>query len=379
MKNILNLIKEAAKESSAFENHAAKGLALEDRLLYLQGLALVMNANGEIHREEKDYLLILIKSFDLDESLLESCIDFANQPDKSTIQSVLKCFKRKPIAQLFLFDALMISDRDGAISEEEKEVIDELAFQFEVAKGIYQDIFDLFCYIKNRNWQDAVLYFSVHLLNPNYFGHIFKYYDVSLDEISEVSTQASKRKILASIKKKLDDGISNEVILPFLQSKIDKKEASVRNGTFILPDLDDFKLSTINIDFDQLSETLHIDSSVLIKQTSIITYFLKSIGLTESDRYKIDGGTQKIITSTLAKNNRVLNLCSKFEEGCLIDINGMLWSYDKVRGYNNIIGEKSIISNTKTNFNQLVRVKELQLHHSLTDKSSAGRLVKFYE
>ncbi|MGR5194783.1 TerB family tellurite resistance protein [Vibrio rotiferianus] len=376
---ILNLIKEAAKESSAFESHAAKDLSLEDRLLYLQGLALVMNADGEIHREEKDYLLILIKSFDLDESLLESCIDFANQPDKSTIQSVLKCFKRKPIAQLFLFDALMISYRDGEISEEEKEVIDELAFQFEVAKGIYQDIFDLFCYIKNRNWQDAVLYFSVHLLNPNYFCHIFKYYDVSLDEMSEVSTQVSKRRILASIKNKLDDGISNEVILPFLQSKIDKKEASVRNGNFILPDLDDFKLSTINIDFDQLSETLHINSSVLIKQTSIITYFLKSIGLTESDRYKLDGGTQKIITSTLAKNNRVLNLYSKFEEGCLIDINGTLWSYKKGRGYNNIIDEKSIISNTKTNFNQLARVKELQLHHSLTDKSSAGRLVKFYE
>ena len=89
--------------------------------------------------------------------------------------------------------------------------------------------------------------------------------------------------------------------------------------------------------------------------------------------------TQKIITSTPAKNNRVLNLCSKFEEGCLIDINGTLWSYKKGRGYNNIIGEKSIISNTKTNFSQLARVKELQLHHSLTDKSIAGRLVKFYE
>ncbi|OOF05540.1 hypothetical protein BZG81_05430, partial [Salinivibrio sp. MA607] len=128
-------IKEAAKESNAFLNHAAKFLPLEDRVLYLQGLALVMNADGRIHEEEKNYLLILVNSFELDESLIDICVDFAQQPDKSTIQSILKCFKRKPIAQLFLFDALMISYRDGDMSQKEKEVIDELAFQFEVAKG----------------------------------------------------------------------------------------------------------------------------------------------------------------------------------------------------------------------------------------------------
>ncbi|HCE2108577.1 TPA: TerB family tellurite resistance protein [Vibrio parahaemolyticus] len=379
MVEMLNLIKEAAKESNAFENHAAKDLPLEDRLLYLQGLALVMNADGEIHREEKDYLLILIKSFDLDESLLESCIDFANQPDKSTIQSVLKCFKRKPIAQLFLFDALMISYRDGDISEQEKEVIDELAFQFEVAKGIYQDIFDLFCYIKNRNWQDAALYFSIHLLNPDYFNHIFSYYDVSLEQVSKQSKKESKKKILSCIKNKLENGISNEVILPFLQVKIDKKEASVINGNFILPDLDEFKLSTININYDKLSETLHIDSSLLIKQNPIVNYFIKSIGLTDSDRYKLDGGTQKIIISKLGKNNRVLDLGLKFEEGCLIDVNGTLWSYKKGRGDNCIIGKSIIFSNTKKNFKQLENVKGLPLHSSLTDTSNAGWLTKFYE
>ncbi|MBY7663046.1 TerB family tellurite resistance protein [Vibrio atlanticus] len=374
--NILNLIKEAAKENTAFENHAAKDLPLEDRLLYLQGLALVMNADDEIHIEEKEYLLILIKSFDLDESILESCTDFASQPDKSTIQSILKCFKRKPIAQLFLFDALMISYRDGDISEQEKEVIDELAFQFEVAKGIYQDIFDLFCYIKNRNWQDATLYFSINLLNPDHFNHIFNYYDISLEQVAKQSNKTSKRKILACINNKLENGISNEVILPFLQAKIDKKEASVKNGIFILSDLDDLKLDTININFDKLTDTLYIETSILIKHKPIVNFFLNSIGLTDSDRYNLDGGTRKVITTTLGENNRILNLDSKLMEGCLIDINGTLWSYNKGRGYNNALGKKSIISNTKTNFNQLTNVKELQLHYSLTDKSTTGRLTK---
>ncbi len=373
------MIREAAKESNAFENHAAKELALEEKLLYLQGLALVMNSDGEIHPEETDYLLILIRSLYLDESVIDSCIEFANQPDKSTIQSILKCFRRKPIAQLFLFDALMMSYRDGDISEQEKEVIDELAFQFEVAKGIYHDIFDLFCYIKNRNWQDAALYFSIHLLNPDYFNHIFNYYDVSLEQVSKQSKKASKKKILSCINNKLENGISNEVILPFLQAKIDKKEASVINGNFILPDSDEFKLSTININFDKLSETLHIDSLLLIKQNPIVNYFIKCIGLTDSDRYKLDGGTQKIIISKLGKNNRVLDLGLKFEEGCLIDVNGTLWSYKKGRGDNCIIGKNIIFSNTKKNFKQLENVKGLPLHSSLTDTSNAGWLTKFYE
>ncbi|EJL6727515.1 hypothetical protein NMS00_004914, partial [Vibrio alginolyticus] len=175
MIDILSTIKEAAKESCAFESHAAKELSLEERLLYLQGLALIMNANGDMHEEKKNYLLTLIISLEVDESIIDSCMDFANKPDKNIVQSILKYFKRKPIAQLFLFDAFMISVRDGDISVSEKNIIDELALQFEVSKGLYSDIFDFFCRVRNKNWQDSALYFNTHLLQPKFFSHILKY------------------------------------------------------------------------------------------------------------------------------------------------------------------------------------------------------------
>ncbi|MCG9697431.1 TerB family tellurite resistance protein [Shewanella sp. Isolate11] len=378
MDDILSLIKKAAKESKAFENHAAKELSLEGRLLYLQGLSLVMNADSEIHEEEKDYLLILIKSLDLDESIIDNCIEFSNEPDKSTIQSILKYFKRKPIAQLFLFDAFMMSYRDGVISTQEKKIIDELARQFEVAKGIYSDIFDLFCYIKNKNWQDCSLYFSAFFLNPKHFIHIFDYYDVNLDNVSKEIKETSKRKTLACIKGKIEDGISNEVLLPFLQSKIDRREASVKNGFYIVSELENLNLNTLGIDYNKLDETLYTDSLHLVKDSSVVNYFFDSIGITSVERYKLDGGSKKVISSKILNNKRVLSLSSKFDEGCLVDIEGTLWAYKKGRGYNNILGGKSITSNTKINFSQLADVKELQLHCSLTDKSSAGRLIKFY-
>ncbi|HDY7664573.1 TPA: TerB family tellurite resistance protein [Vibrio vulnificus] len=379
MIDILNSIKEAAKESSAFESHAAKGLPLEDRLLYLQGLALVMNADGEIHKEEKDYLVILIKSFDLDESILESCIDFANQPDKSTIQSVLKCFKRKPIAQLFLFDALMISYRDGEISEEEREVIDELAFQFEVAKGIYQDIFDLFCYIKNRNWQDASMYLSIHLLNPNYFKHIFNYYDIELNVMLSEFDEISNKKLSSLIKNRFKDGISNEDLLPFLQSKIDRREASVQNGIYISTSFDDVEISDIDVFYNQLDDNLYVSNTCLIKSSSILDNFLEGVVLTETERYKLYGGNKKVVSSVILDNLRLLKLDEGISDGDLIDIEGALWEFKKLKSSKNTSVKGCLVSNSKNNFKKLDGLIKLQLHSSLTDKLNFGNLIRFHK
>ena len=132
MMNILDFIQDVTKEANAFTNHPVKKLSLEDRLLYLHGLALVMNADDQI---EKDYLTILIKSFDLDQSLLTDLVAFAQSPDKDTTLAFFRTFRRNPLAQLFLFDAYMIAMRDEELHEKEQAVIDKLADQLEVLKG----------------------------------------------------------------------------------------------------------------------------------------------------------------------------------------------------------------------------------------------------
>lgn len=193
--DILDVINEATKEANAFENHAAKDLPLEERLLYLQGLALVMNADGDIHPEEKEYILILIKSFEMDEAILDSFVEFAQRPDKDTVQAFFRTFRRRPIAQLFLFDALMMTRRDDNIDEKEKAVVDKIAEQLEVLKGIYQDIFDFFCHIKNKDWEESSLYFSSHLLNSEYFKHLLHYFDVDFEALSEKTKSLRKRRV----------------------------------------------------------------------------------------------------------------------------------------------------------------------------------------
>ena len=204
MTDILSVIQEATSEAKAFESHPVRELLLEERLLYLQGLSMVMNADTDIHDNEKEYLRILIKSFDMDLSTLDSLVEFSRTPDKDTIQFFFKTFRRRPIAQLFLFDALMLAMRDEQMDKKELEVIQLIAEQLEVLKGTYQDIFDLFCYIKNKDWQESALYFSSHLLNPEHFRHLLAYHEVDLDKLLQQTRNIQRNRLIEVLRAKLN-------------------------------------------------------------------------------------------------------------------------------------------------------------------------------
>ncbi|MCA2452360.1 TerB family tellurite resistance protein [Vibrio alginolyticus] len=272
MLDILDVINEATKEANSFENHAAKNLTLEERLLYLQGLALVMNADGDIHPEEKEYLRILIKSFEMDESILESFVEFAQRPDKDTVQAFFRTFRRRPIAQLFLFDALMMTRRDDFVDEREKAVVDKIAEQLEVLKGTYQDIFDLFCHINNKDWDESALYFSSHLLNPEHFKHLLDYYEVDFDDLKTLTSEKNKSRLTEVIFRELSQAnfdvewgelgnsnseytqvtllpiyskvpLTKSILVSWLQSLYDRNLISVRHG--LIYDSEDYELMSL--------------------------------------------------------------------------------------------------------------------------------------
>lgn len=261
--DILDVINDATKEADAFEGHPAADFTMEEQLLYLNGLALVMNADGHIDDSEKEYIRILIKSMSLDESILDDMVTFAKAPDKDTVQAFFRTFRRRPVAQLFLFDALMMTRRDGKVEDKEKAVVDKIADQLEILKGTQQDIFDLFCHIKNRNWQESALYFSSHLLNPDHFKHLLAYHEIEFDALMAETAEIRSNRLIEVIKQKVDidaldweplvyhnnncmpdateitttfitNIVTLDLILPFLQSKLDRKELRINADEVLL-------------------------------------------------------------------------------------------------------------------------------------------------
>ena len=61
----------------------------------MNGLSLVMNVDAEIDDDEKEYLRILLKSFEMAESLLEEFVRFSKEPDKDTIQAFFQNVQKK--------------------------------------------------------------------------------------------------------------------------------------------------------------------------------------------------------------------------------------------------------------------------------------------
>jgi uncharacterized tellurite resistance protein B-like protein len=235
--DILSAFTQATKEADAFENHPMAEHNLEEQLLYLQGLAMVMNVDNDIHETELEYLRILIKSFGLDESMTDDCVKFAEAPDKDSIQAFVRCFRRKPIAQLFLFDALMITRRDGKVHDKEMALVNAMASQLEILKGTQQDIFDLFCHIKNRNWQESTLYFSSHLLNPDHFKHLLAYHELDLDELMTETTTIRTSRLQEVVSQKVGlpvEGLTwrklNILPIYWLQYKIEQSGMGIYRG-----------------------------------------------------------------------------------------------------------------------------------------------------
>ncbi|MDN3402552.1 MULTISPECIES: biotin/lipoyl-containing protein [unclassified Pseudoalteromonas] len=139
-----------------------------------------------------------------------------------------------------------------------------IAHQLEILKGTQQDIFDLFCHIKNRNWQESALYFSSHLLNPDHFKHLLVYHKIEFEELIAETRSIQKSRLLEVIKSRAigdtscertrwyyfdqavtESSISHELALPWLQLQLDRGTIRVNNNNVYLKALLNFEPAEI--------------------------------------------------------------------------------------------------------------------------------------
>ena len=187
--DILDFVSEAINESYNEENkekelytdHPLKEILVDERVLYLQGIALVMNADKEIHDDEVKYLSILLNSCELEASSLDELLTFAKSPDKDAIKQLFSTFKNKCIAETFIYDAMVMTQRDDELQDVETKLEAIFVNQLQISSNKYQHIQYLFKAISVKNWHACAMVFHLNLLDLEHYLHIFSFHKADIN------------------------------------------------------------------------------------------------------------------------------------------------------------------------------------------------------
>jgi len=71
------------------ENHPLAKKNVEVKIAYLDGLALLMNEDSEIHDKEVKFLKLMIRSLGINEACIDDLIEFTKKPDNERIKKLL--------------------------------------------------------------------------------------------------------------------------------------------------------------------------------------------------------------------------------------------------------------------------------------------------
>ena len=130
--SVLSLLKKVKVQTLSFEKHPCRELDQEVMVHYLNGLALITNEDEIVCEKEREYLEIIINSFGLSEDMLETFVNFAENPDEKLILDMMKSFTTKDIKYNFMVDCMMIASIDGEFDESEKAIIEQYFEMFKI-------------------------------------------------------------------------------------------------------------------------------------------------------------------------------------------------------------------------------------------------------
>lgn len=182
--SVLNLIKKVKVQTLSFEKHPCRELEQEQMIHYLNGLALITNEDEKICDKEQEYLSILINSFGLSEDMLETFIDFAQNPDEKLILDMMQSFMSKDIKYNFMIDAMMIASIDGNVHENEKALINEYFEMFKITKDEEKDLRDIYKMFYKQDGNALFRYFGkqhiddVFIIKKELFQYLIDYYKI---------------------------------------------------------------------------------------------------------------------------------------------------------------------------------------------------------
>ena len=183
---VLDLIKKVKVQKLSFEKHPCVDLDIETKVHYLNGLALVAQEDGKTCEKEKEYLSILINSFELDKETLEDYVEFAQNPDEERIIDLMDAFKSKDIKYNFMVDAMMVAQRDGKFVDAEKALIEQYFEMFKITEDEARDLTAIFEMFYKQDGNGLFRYFGkqdkydTFLIKKGLFQYLIDYYNIDM-------------------------------------------------------------------------------------------------------------------------------------------------------------------------------------------------------
>lgn len=132
MTDILEMI-DMIKDSTKLDSHPLIQMDLELKMHYLNGLALLMNVDGEIHEKEKEYFSALINISGMSDDTLKNLLEFCTDPNPEIVKEMIQELQKDAkVTKLFLLDLLILAGKDGRFYEKEKNFISKISEHFSV-------------------------------------------------------------------------------------------------------------------------------------------------------------------------------------------------------------------------------------------------------
>ena len=177
----LSLLKKIKVQTLSFEKHPCRELDQEQMVHYLNGLALVTNEDETVCDKEKEYLSILINSFGLSEEMLETFVDFAENPDEKLLLDMMQSFMTKEIKYNLIIDAMMIASIDGNFDEKEKALINEYFEMFKISKKEAEDLRYIYEMFYAQDGNALFRYFKRNeYMKVELFQYLLDYYKIDM-------------------------------------------------------------------------------------------------------------------------------------------------------------------------------------------------------
>ena len=175
----IDLLKQIQKKNFILTNHPCKDLKLEEKIHYLNGLSLIINEDGVVDTKEMEYLTILLNSLDLSDICINDILEYAKDPDESSIMEMLEVLKDEKVRYVFLFDSIVLACIDGDFHIDEKNIILQYASMIGVSLKCVEELESVYQLIKNKDKSaiDDFIYTSDNL-KDEYINYLYDFYEV---------------------------------------------------------------------------------------------------------------------------------------------------------------------------------------------------------